>query len=269
MTFRLATFVALLATAQAASTPSEMHQDFRGKKFNDQLFRFEGPNAAQYIRPEPDGLRITLPADSGPKKPVGIVLREGIHGDFSATVTYNLLHADKPDKGSGVGVSIYLMLNSTARDGINFGRFHRRTGDHVFDVAHMVNNDTGGRSSKGSHFRPADQDILTGKMRVMRNGPLLTLSASEGDSGAFQQIAQIDVGIDPVRMLRIAADQGNSDSSVDVRIIDFRVEAEKFASAGSFPTGSGYWYWLLFGGVILLGGLIVLVRFWLAKRDQS
>jgi hypothetical protein len=286
MMSRIAVIAALMTTGTLLQAPIEIQQDFRGKQFNDQTFRFEGPNAANFIKREADGLRITLPGDGGPKKPVGFVLRDVLQGDFNLSVAYNLLEADRPTKGYGVGISAYLMLNSPSKDGINFGIFNKEKDGYVFALSHMAKNEKGGRGLKGSKTAPATPAALTGNLRLIRKGPLLTVSASEGNSPQLLDIGQLQIGTEDVGMVRIAADQGNADSQVDVRITNFRLTADRLKSTSSAAVAalsepanpstligtpapeSASWYWPVLGGAAVLVVVAFSLGLWLATRKR-
>jgi len=266
------TQVALIVGLMVGAQPEiiEIHYDFRGKKFDDKVFQFEGPNAAKIVKMEEEGLRITLTPEFGARKPVGIWLREWIKGDFIATVAYELLETATPPADSGLGVSLYVMLNSPVRDGINLGFFIREKEGHVFSISHMVDDKKEGRRV-GKNFEtfPAKSASIKGKLRVERVGSMLTQSVAEGNSSVFKQIAQLDVGPDDVRNLRFAADPGNGINFVDARITDFMIQTERMIPAGrpaELPGGIPG-YWLVFGGIAAVAILFFGFRLWRRQRD--
>ena len=109
----------LLCVVAAPAWSEEIVHDFRGGKFDDQLFRYDGPNAEQFIKLEEQGLRITIPAGKAPKAAVGIYIRGPVRGDFTATTRYEIIQVDQPLSGWGVGVEMYLMCDNAVRDGIS------------------------------------------------------------------------------------------------------------------------------------------------------
>jgi len=275
MTAQLSAFLVLQAALGQNPTP-QLHQDFRAKKFNDQLFAFEGPKAKSFITPEIKGLRITLPVEDAPNKPVGIRLRQDLKGDFVATVAYELLDVSEPAGGSGSGVSLYLMLRTPVRDGINFARFVQTKRGHVYTLSHMVDDENDNKKripkTKYTVYR-ANPNILAGNLRVARQGETLTVSASEGDPPVFKELGQLEVGPADISMVRIAADQGGAKVPVpvDVRIVDFMVTSGEFTPhAPLAPPSSGSWHWpVIIAAIILAAGLFFGVRFWLAKRAKA
>ena len=55
--------------------------------------------AAESIKSEPEGLRITLAANRRTAEPVGLATTFPIKGNFEITVRYSLLTADQPQAG--------------------------------------------------------------------------------------------------------------------------------------------------------------------------
>src|SRR5262249_6090548 len=83
--------------------PERFYHNFRGARKPPAPLRVEGQDADLVTRPEPGGLRITLPADWN--KP-GVWVRPHVlvAGDFDITAAYELLGAEPPRNGGGVGV---------------------------------------------------------------------------------------------------------------------------------------------------------------------
>ena len=74
---------------------------------------------------EEAGLRITLPADRTPNQPVGFKTTMVLSGDFEITAAYELLAADPPTTGYGVGVNLGLAPDGARKKYAKVGRFMR------------------------------------------------------------------------------------------------------------------------------------------------
>lgn len=258
----------LLAAADTSPLTAEMHQDFRGKKFNDQLFRLEDGNLGKYVKAEDAGLRLSLPPRSGVKKPVGIQFRFQLRGDFHISVAYELLKTDQPQPGSNHGLTAYLMVDSPTKDGITFGCTHQEKERAVYGLRHMIADEKGKRRLKEFQSFPAEAKNLTGMLRLVRTGSLLTVSVADGNTSNFRDLSHLNIGTEPVTVLRIAADPGNAAAGVDARVLDVRVRAQELTKPGTpAPGGGRRWIlWGLVGAIAILVIAFLAIRFWAAKR---
>src|ERR1041384_2438188 len=111
----------LLFSASAVCGVEIIH-DFRSDTFDSKRFRYEGPNASQFIKPEAQGLHWLFSEGKTPGKPVGVYWNSRVSGDFVVMVRYEIQKVLAPEKGSGVGVEPYLMLDGPSKDGITLSR---------------------------------------------------------------------------------------------------------------------------------------------------
>ncbi len=58
-----------------------------------------GGDAEQFVRTDPAGLRIRIPAGLNNHEAVGVAPRCRVHGDFEITVSFTIVKADTPDPG--------------------------------------------------------------------------------------------------------------------------------------------------------------------------
>ena len=81
------------------------HQDFRSGGYDFRGLKVEGPpGATDEVRAEPEGLRITTPAEVD--RPVGVSTRFRIQGDFEITARFEAPRGTLPKGESGVGPEI-------------------------------------------------------------------------------------------------------------------------------------------------------------------
>jgi hypothetical protein len=87
---------------------SAYHCDFRGGIYDDRWLGIEpsGP-LSSLAKADEQGLRIAIPAKTNCRG-VGVYTRFGVHGDFEITASFEILKADKPREGGGVGPELYL-----------------------------------------------------------------------------------------------------------------------------------------------------------------
>ena len=97
--------------------------------------------------------------------------------------------------------------------------------------------------------------------RFVRTGSTLTYLAAEGKSDSFREIEQFEIGNEDVHMIRIAADNGGSQTLVDVRINSLKVVADELTTPTPLARPSSYRpLWLGFGVVLVAGGEYILRR---------
>ena len=222
----LAAVVFGLAVEHASSQPAEnkkfaqeFHHDFRGKPLPPELHVVGKPEPA-FIKEAPEGFRITLP-----KKWIhefgGVGLRSNfkISGDFEITVALEILHADLPNKGYGVGAILRAQLVAPNTHGATIARVARAGGNQkvIWDRGPDPNNKTiEGRAD-------CPEKLL--RLRLKREGTTLRYQWASGlEDIAFAEIrADPTFGDDDINAIRLAAVTGREPCDVDVRFIDLRV----------------------------------------------
>jgi hypothetical protein len=237
---------------------AEFYQDFRGKQTHFAL-RWTGTNGDEEITADERGVRIKLPANRGRSDPVGLVIDAPLRGDFEATARYELLDAPQPRRG-GVGFEMYVQLETPADDAIVLHRLKRPDGSEQYLCGHYLTVD--GKRRYDTKFAAAAAP--TGQLRVARKGTEFTLSAAEGEGGAFQELVRGDWGAADVKRLRVAASTAHHPEQADVRLVDLKVRADHLNpeltdnpdAAGEGPAGLGRRGWLMLAMAL---GLLVCV----------
>ena len=110
--------------------PKEVYHDFRGKPLPDEL-SLTPLGSEQFVNSEPEGLRITLPKDRKDLGQVTIGMRTGIQGDFEITATLEILNADRPKDGFGVGAFLFINKVDPEAEGATLGRITKPNGNEV------------------------------------------------------------------------------------------------------------------------------------------
>src|SRR5262245_27930458 len=189
---------ALLISSGAPAFAAELVLDFRGGKVDRKLYRFDSKEAFESITPEPDGLRLQYIPGKTPNKTLGIAWNFQVRGDFVVTAHYEILAIEKPAKGSGVGVELYLMLDDPSkkeneRDGIPLSRLLRPSGTAAITIQHRVTNEEGKRINKVSTGKAATAASERGRLRLARQGATMIASFAEGDAEEFQELNRFEV----------------------------------------------------------------------------
>src|SRR5262245_56283123 len=143
----------------------EFHHDFRGRPLPPQLTWFNAEDG-KFFRNEAEGVRIVIPDTwVHPWGGIGFRTSFGFGGDFEVTLALEILHADTPRQGYGVGVCLNL-----ARDGGGAGlcRLTRKGGREIvlWDHAHGAPGDQNPPVDEG--FIPCADKIC--RLRLKRGG---------------------------------------------------------------------------------------------------
>jgi hypothetical protein len=219
---------------------AEFKQSFLGQGIDGKLFRTTGNRRT--LRPEAEGLRITLNAARSSKLPCGLVPRVGVHGDFEITMGFHVLQIDRATKGSGAGVSIYIATTSPRQDAATLARQVRADGTHIWAV-HRATTPPGGRREHHGNIFPTD--ALSGRLRLVRRGPMLSYLVAGSGNNEFRELFQSELGEDDLGTVRFAAGNDGGTTTVDVRITGVGIRADDLGAARRVVEPEGWSPWLL------------------------
>jgi serine/threonine protein kinase/DNA-directed RNA polymerase subunit RPC12/RpoP len=186
-------------------------------------FSFWGDPKGNFLKAEPEGMRITLPATYvHPFGGVGYLIKQGFQGDFEVTATVEVLHADPPDSAeSGYGVGVILAVNKgdpAHGDWTSVGRQKRAQSGDVLNCYRSVNG------TVEANEEPCTDRV--GKLRLKRTGATLSYLWAPGLKGeAFRTIRQWEFGPEPIQSVRLTAVTGRQPCKVDVRLIDVQIRS--------------------------------------------
>src|SRR4051812_10157336 len=76
-----------------------------------------------------EGLRLKLPADREGSVPAGLDVSVRLHGDFEATLTYELLATPDPTSERGAGVALIARFNVDPALAVSVTRMHKPNGE--------------------------------------------------------------------------------------------------------------------------------------------
>jgi len=205
---------------------AEIIHDFRTESFDSKRFRFEGPGASQFIKPEAKGLHWRFADGKAPEKPVGVYWNSRVQGDFAVTVQYEIKEITKPQKGNGVGVELYLMLDGPSKDGISLSRVEPSDGLPTVRFLHLTTDTKSGKrySTLGSRTAATLQASERGRLRLVRTGTTLVASWSEGDNPEFWELQRTDVPATDLKMARFAGISGSDpNAKLDMLLLEYRM----------------------------------------------
>ncbi len=265
--------------------PQKYYHSFKGGVARPPALRFSGQGAADYVKFEPEGLRITLPAGASPaqNRSLGLVAGFMVHGDCEITTSFELLVEPTPDEaGSQTRFTLRAALSGPTPNLVTLSRRVAKDGATFFLWSSLVDKATGVEEKKNFALRTAAK---TGRLRLVRTGPNIASYVAEGGEGeAFRLVKQLPFGVDDLKEIGIVGATGSPQATLDVRVFDFLVRAEALpgldgaiAVADSSvpapaPTMKGWGGVLLIGLVVTLSlalGLWLLVRGRLPKKVED
>ena len=145
-----------------------------------------------------------------------------LSGDFEVTGTYELLSADRPAKGYGVGVSLNVADNDRRTKFAKVGRVLRAQEGSVFQTEFWTR-----QPQKDYQVRTQPTESRLGQLRLTRKGSALRYLAADGLGGDFHEIfAQENFGTEDLAHVRfVVADSGTPGNGIDARLVDLRISS--------------------------------------------
>ena len=150
---------------------------------------------------------------------VGLQLDARIKGNFEVTAGFEILHADKPTAGHGVGFELYIVTDTPTNESLGLLRATRVNEGEVYLTSRITSRD--GKREYFHNFTPTTSK--SGYLRLTRAGREARLWAADGAAGTFQELNHFDLGAEDVKAVRLSAYVGHAANAVDVLIKDLRV----------------------------------------------
>ena len=267
--------LASLWALQAALPPQpqtlqkEFYQDFRdGRRLLPPLV-LHGEDAASLIKSEDGGLRITLPGKANPQiNQLGVTWPgANITGDFEITATYELLSLEPPTEGNvGINLTINTLQTQTFAE---VGRFLRAREGNVYESDFWI----GTNRTPGKNFRWRPALARVGKLRLAREGGVLSSFGTDGPKNEFKTISKNPVGTDEFKEVSFLVAHDARSAPIDVRLVDLRIRAPNGLNVPPVdPAKAGSRGWLLAAGLLgaaLLVGLGVCLALGRGRRGAA
>ncbi len=243
----------------------EYRCDFRDGRYDYRWLHLE-PNGplASLAKPDRRGLRIAIPPRTDCRG-VGAFTLFGVHGDFEVTACFEVLRADRPHEGDGVGPELYLR----AVDGW----------DHYASMARMLPADHAepqlrvawGEKGDGRPRSPGARDrtdLKAGRFRIARAGSTVHYLVAAKDSDAFREVARNEFGTGDLNTVRLMALVNGSGAALDVLWTDLTIRAEALPgfTDGRPPEPKRASWWLLLAGLSGVTALGIGVWWFGARR---
>ena len=245
---------------------AEFHQDFRGGAFDYKTLRLVGGDAEQLVKVKREGLHIRMPAGLNNPAAVGVAPRFRVHGDFEITASFTIVKADNPSVATGS------RLPSGSRP--------------IPETAEAVTIERGIIPKEGERFtstrvsgppppetrkydvRRAPAESRSGKIRMARVGSLVITSFADGTQ-PFRVLRTVELGPEDLTLVRLGAETGVSDHSIEVRLEDLTIRAEALPGYAGTPPAPPRFPWALAAGALTGLALLGVAVWWLAAAKRS
>ena len=174
-----------------------------------------GLSADQYVRFEPEGVRIALPAGyPGERKPTGIEVNMPVAGDFEITVNFEILHA--PEAADDFSGATRLNLLAYPKDG-GFATVGWRV---LVKKGRQIMANASGGGFKGT---PANTE--KGRFRLIRKGPDIYFLHAPGASADFVLLHQQPFKPSALKAIGLIGVTSDPKVALDVRFTDLRIRS--------------------------------------------
>jgi serine/threonine protein kinase len=210
--------------AAPTNLKATFHQDLRMAELTTPLLRPIG----EEVRFERSGVRITMAPENRVPRPTGIVANFKVQGDFEITGTYEILKADRPKTGYGVGVSMYAAINPDDNDAVSLARRVMTSGKTMF---------LSDRMQPPNEPPPHKTNTLasrttTGELRLKRVGAQILFLVREGDDRQFALVEALPWKRFDIRWIQFGGNTGSAKNcGLDVRLLDLTIRAEALPGA--------------------------------------
>jgi hypothetical protein len=235
---RLPACLLLLCIAGPALAEQKLSHDFRGAHFDPEQFQYVGPTPDKFLNLEAEGLRLRYAgADVPPtNNPSGVAWRFHVRGNFVVTAQYEILKCEAPSRGTfDAGAELYLRLDNPNRDAITVARGVYPNGSAAINFKVLTNDTKGKRITRDYKLHPTTEKSLRGRLRLARDGQIVTASFAEGEEGQFTEFQRAEIGNVDIQLVRFAGIAGGDRNAVlDIRILEFQLEGEALALDGRF-----------------------------------
>ena len=208
----------------------------------------------------------SCPRGSSILRPVGVVPRFRVHGDFSITLAYTILKVDSPVRGYGPGVVIWAETGTPTNDAVTVERGVIPKEGERYTSTRI--SGAGPPEDRKYDVRRTPAQSRSGNIRLERAGSMVTASYAEGKD-PFRVVRTVELGPGDLTMVRFGATTGVSDLSIEIRLEDVTIRAGGLAR---LPRSAPRTAWVSFGtsaagvtGLALLGAAV----WWLGARKRT
>jgi hypothetical protein len=244
---------------------TEFHEDFRNKGISDLKVIPCFTGAADFMKPEPEGLRIALSDDAKPirHRETGVSPPFDVRGDFDIVAAYETMQVDE-----GQGATFEIYLATQAGEALAFHRTFDSDGRGGFFITRLTTIDGKRQVVPGVQTTtPVSTSNKSGRLRITRSGADAVLCAADA-GGDFQELFRVPLGTDDVVRFRVGINPRRA-RFAEARLVDLNVKGTLVANGialgtTGLPRNISLW---LVAGLAAVG--LCLGGFWTWMRKRS
>jgi Protein of unknown function (DUF1583)/Glycosyltransferase family 87 len=225
-----------------------IYHDFRVEGMPG-AFTVDNDPYSELIHADRGGLRITLPKIRDQYRPTSVNVPVYLQGDFEVTTGFEIIEAEQPDTGFGVGI-LLTMTGAPRAGSFRIGRMTR-----PYDQQLLLWDRW---KKEADEMKEVEENVTastakTGRLRLTRTGPIVHYLWSPQTTGDdFQELGESNVGADAIRQIRLTTETGEQPCQLDVRFVDLRIRGQGItAGLPQPPKVSREWLWLWAAGLSL------------------
>jgi len=211
-----------MAEIPAAELPARADFDFTGGQFDPQAFAYHwNAQAANYVHPSDQGLRITMPAGESKPQVAGVHPRLRLVGDFVVTLDYANLVTVPPQESWGSGLSFKVQLDNSYEAGFEVRQWQKSTATTAMWQI---------RTPLGEHVYYSENDGAfppSGRLRLVRRGGVLYFLTADTGGEEFRLLTQRPVGTSDVKAVNVQADSSDQAAGADVTLKHLSIRASQ------------------------------------------
>jgi hypothetical protein len=274
--------VGMLAPGQAPGAehyPQEYRRSFGAGADAPQDLMLVGPDATTFVRYEPAGVRLALPAGFVGDRPlIGVSAPLVVQGDFEITLAYEVVQEPSAAE-AGKQTKLSLGITADAASGPQYAAVSRMvTEKHGTILAAWSLLWDDAKQRNFDRYNQVATKTKSGQLRLLRSASELSYWRSDGAGTPFVRLRADRFGSADVREVRAVIGTGGRAAALDVRLSDLHIRAAslQMAKAAVIPTAeetapspsdrSGRW-WVL--ALFLLVPLALGTGFFLYMRRHS
>jgi serine protease Do len=207
----------------ARALKAEFRQDFRSHHYDPEILLPWGYQGELFQSTK--GLDISFRAGQEQSwQDTGLIPLFGLRGDFEVMVSFEILNAERPKRGDGVGLVLFIgnAPEPRATNAVSLAHLLLSDGNTVFmaDRQRRV-------QGKWTHERKSvPVNGKAGKLRIERQGGRVRFSVGERDRSEFATLTEVDFGKSDLLGFHILGGTGGSPTALDLRLLEFTVRAE-------------------------------------------
>jgi hypothetical protein len=200
-----------------------------------------------------------LPKDRKRLGQVGVFTTFPVKGDFEITAAYEILHADQPNEGWGVGATLYVYVDEPTKNAVGIYRLNRPKGVQTIHWDCVVTPADGPRDYHSDRIA-CDANLF--RLRMIRKERTLTSYWAPGLEGDdFREIGTKEFVSDDLRTVALNTTTGSKPFDLDARFLDLRIRSSikslsepDLARSTGARVGQRWRLWLV---LLLLGVTLV------------